>query len=179
MSDDAKIVERMEKMIMQVLAKNGILKGNKVYGTVVEQINRTTVSVILEGSDDRKPIHVKCSPYVEFNTGDYVLIEHINNNPHDRFIVAVVREGGFVGKDEEDTIDYSLLPYEPVEIFRNEQDRAYKFMYGYDKIETTWYQELFRNEKNQVVDVVHTYPDGVILIRTLYRNEKEQVYKYE
>ena len=160
---------------MQILRKNGLLKGNKTFGTVIRQLNSTVVEV--EMVDSSSIQRVNCSPNLEFNTGDRVLIEYINNNPHDMFIMGLIKGGQKIPPDE--PLDYFSLPYEPVEIFRNEADKAYRFMYGYDNPKTTWYQELIRDESGRVVEIIHEYPDGFVLIRTLFRNEKEQVYKYE
>lgn len=171
-SNDAKVIQRMEDIMMQMLRKNGILKGNKVYATVVEHINDTSVSVIL-GQSQNEEI-VSCSPNMTFNTGDLVLVEFINNNSHDKFIMAVVRNGNPI-----EPLDYSTLPYEPVQIYRNEQNQAYRFMYGYDNPETTWFQELIRNSNNQVEEIIHEYPDESALVRTLFRNGQGQVWKYE
>ena len=117
------------------------------------------------------------------------MVEYINNNPHDRFVVAIVANGTDIdtGRDNEDDkdkdkdcYDYTFLPYEPVEIIRYEDSRkAYKFIYGYDNPDTTWEQELIRNEDGKVVEVIHRYPNGVTLTRTLYRNDKDEVFKYE
>ena len=172
-NNSANISVYLEKLVMQILQKNGLLKGNKLFGVVEERISENKVKVYLE-KELRSEI-CNCPPKTEFQMGDRVLIENINNNPHDRFIVALV-EG--IGKDVE-IIDYESLPTEPVEIIRNEQGKAYKFVYGYDNPKTLWTQEIFSREDGKADSIKNTYPDGMVFIRYFIRDDKDRVWKYE
>lgn len=177
---DIAVVELLENTILQILQKNGLLQGNKTFGTIYEILNDTTLMVDMTQSNSIE--RVRCSPNVEFFVGDRVLVEYINNNPHDMFVMAVVSGGVQIdGEDEEECPEEVVFPYEPVEIIRYDDERrqAYLFIYGYDDPKTTWEQELVRNSKNQVVEIIHRYPNDVILIRELLRNEFDEVYKYE
>ena len=157
----------VEKAVMQILQKNNLLVGNKTFGVVEEIINNTTLQ------SNTSEI-VNCSPKVEYHKGDRVLVEYINNNPHDMFVIALVG-GGY----EIDQIDYSELPTEPVKIVYNEHGKAYKFIYGYDQPRKTWEQELVRNDEGIVEEIIHYYPDGFVLTRVLIRNDQGRVIKYE
>lgn len=185
---DAMAMQLFEQSIMQILRKNGMMQGNKTFGTVAEVINDKSLMVEMTQSNSTEM--VRCSPNIDFYVGDRVLIEYINNNPHDRFVVALISGGVDVesGNQEDETdetddetcYDYTFLPYEPVEIIRHEDSRqAYLFIYGYDNPETTWEQELIRNDKGQVEEIIHRYPKDITLIRTLLRNELDEVFKYE
>ena len=170
---NANIMPMMEKMIMQILQKNGILQGNKTFGIVEEIINKHTLLVYLEHSNISET--VKCSPHIPWHIGDRVLVEYINNNPHDRFVLGLI--GG--GEDIE-MIDYANLPDEPVEIIRNADGQAYKFIYAYDQPTKTWTQELVRDvDTGKVTQVIHSYPDGFVMIRTLIRDSEDRLVKYE
>ena len=169
---DANVMPMTEKMIMQILQKNNLLTGNKTFGVVEEVINKTTLLVYMQHSNTSEI--VKCSPHVPFHLGDRVLVEYINNNPHDRFVLGVIK-GGY----DIDQIDYNLLPDEPVQIIRDDNGRAYKFIYGYNNPRTTWEQELIRNDEGKVEQVVHYYPDGFVLIRTLIRDAQGRLRRYE
>lgn len=172
-SNETNIMVMMEKVVMQVLKKNGLLTGNKVFGVVEEVINDSTLRVYLQQSMESKV--VKCSPKAEFNLGDRVLVEYINNNPHDMFVMALIKGGYGI-----EPIDYDSLPTEPVEIVRNSAGKAFKFIYAYNQPTKTWTQELVRNENTGKVDsVIHTYPDGYILERFFIRDENGKLYKYE
>lgn len=170
---DANIMPMMEKMVMQILKKNNLLVGNKTFGVIEDIINQTTLLVYLQQSNTSEI--VKCSPKVRYNLGDRVLVEYINNNPHDRFVTGLIGGGNAI-----DAIDYDMLPDEPVEIVRDSNGRAYLFIYGYNKPTTTWTQELIRNpETGKVEQVIYTYPDGFVMIRTLIRDEEDRLKKYE
>lgn len=163
----------MEKMVMQVMKKNGLLTGNKVFGLVEEVVNKNTLKVYLQQSMQTELI--KCSPKVDFRIGDRVLVEYINNNPHDKFVLAVVNESS-----EKEPLNYDDLPTEPVEILRLDDGRAYKFIYAYDQPDKTWTQELIRDTTtNQVVSIKHEYPDGNVLIRNLIKHPNGKLWKYE
>lgn len=183
-------MDMLEKSVIQILKKNGLLQGNKTFGVVTEILNKKALMVEITQSNNIEM--VRCSPNVEFKVGDRVLIEYINNNPHDRFVLALVSSGvsvesgnqdsndGEDGEDNNDSKDYLFLPYEPVEIIRDDTTKkAYKFIYGYDNPDTTWEQELVRNADDKVEEIIHRYPNGVILIRTLFRNNEGKVFKYE
>lgn len=178
---DIAIMNMLEKSVLQILKKNGLLQGNKTFGVVTEILNDKSLMVEITQSNNIEM--VRCSPNIKFNVGDRVLIEYINNNPHDRFVLALISgsvstESG--NQDDSDSKDYLLLPYEPVEIIRDETTKkAYKFIYGYDNPETTWEQELVRGTDNKVEEIIHRYPNGVVLIRALFRNEDGKVFKYE
>ena len=192
---DIAIMDMLEKSVMQILKKNKMLQGNKTFG-VIEQI-LSNKALMVEMTQTNAVEMVRCSPNVGFKLGDRVLVEYINNNPHDRFVVAVISGGievdghrqgqdGEKGEDGKDAeggecdCDYEFLPYEPVEIIRNDDDgKAYLFIYGYDNPDTTWEQELIRNSDGKVEDIIHRYPNDIILIRTLYRNDDGKVFKYE
>lgn len=170
---DANIMPMMEKMIMQILHKNNILTGNKTFGIVEEIINKSTLLVFLQHSNTSELVN--CSPNVFFHIGDRVLVEYINNNPHDRFVLGLIGGG-----NEIDPIDYANLPDEPIEIIRDTNGKIYKFIYGYDKPTTTWTQELIRNTSTGIVEqIIYTYPDDFILIRTLIRDITGKLQKYE
>ena len=180
---DIAIIDILEKSVIQILKKNGLLQGNKTFGVVTEIVNDKSLMVEITQSNNIEM--VRCSPNVEFNIGDRVLIEYINNNPHDRFVLALVSGSVSVEATEEEEEennqnDYLFLPYEPVEIIRDDiTKKAYRFIYGYDNPDTTWEQELVRNAENKVEEVISRYPNGLILIRTLFRNEEGKVFKYE
>ena len=170
---DANIMPMMEKVVMQILSKNGLLTGNKTFGVVEEVLNHSTLMVVMQQSGVSEVVN--CSPSVTYNLGDRVLIEYINNNPHDRLALGVLKGGS-----EVEQMDYSLLPEEPVEIIRDEDGKAVKFIYGYDDSATTWTQELVRNEDgSRLESVIYTYPDGFIEIRKLIRGEEDKLEKYE
>lgn len=168
----ANVMPMMEKVVMQVLKKNGMLKGNKTFGIVEDIINTATLNVFMQHSQTTE--RVKCSPHVPFKLGDNVLVEYINNNPHDMFVLGVISGG-----EEIQEIEYETLPDEPVQIIRNSEGKAYKFIYGYDDPEHQWTQELVRNENGKLKEVLHYYPDGFTLIRTLIRDEEGKLEKYE
>ena len=191
---DIAIMDMLEKSVMQILKKNKMLQGNKTFGVVTEIVNDKALMVDMTQTNSIEM--VRCSPSVRFTLGDRVLVEYINNNPHDRFVVAIISGSvdvngnvnvcdcepvnGNVNVCDCEPFDYEFLPYEPVEIIRDETtNKAYLFIYGYDDPDTTWEQELVRNDEGKVEDVIHRYPNGVILIRTLYRNTKGEVFKYE
>lgn len=169
----ANILPLLEKNTMQVLQKNDKLIGNKTFGIVADVLNETTLIVEMEEAGS-KPLEATCSPHVKYTLGDRVIVEYINNNPKDRFVVGVLN-GGY----DIDIIDYDSLPTEPVEIIYNSNNIAVEFIYGYDDPKTTWRQELERNEKGQLVNVYSYYPDGYVKVRTLFRNSIDKVYKYE
>lgn len=172
-SNETNIMVMMEKVVMQVLKKNGLLTGNKVFGVIEEVINETTLKVYMQQSMTTELVN--CSPKAEFNIGDRVIVEYINNNPHDMFVMALVKGGAKI-----ETIDYDTLPDEPVEIVRNSSGKVYKFIYAYNEPTKTWTQELIRDdETGKVTAVVHEYPDGYILTRYLIRDENEKLYRYE
>lgn len=177
---DIAIMELLEDTVMQVLKKNGILQGNKTFGFVAEILSNTKIKVDMTQANSTEI--VTCSPNMEIALGDRVLVEYINNNPHDMFAIAVVSKGsgGDVIEDEEEIVSCDCLPYEPVEIIRedDEQNRAYLFIYAYDSI-YRWEQELVRDEQGRVIEVIHRYPNNIILVRRLLRNENGKVYKYE
>ena len=179
---DIAIMDILEKSVMQILKKNKMLQGNKTFGVVTEIVNDKALMVDMTQTNSIEM--VRCSPSVKFTLGDRVLVEYINNNPHDRFVVAIISGSvdvnGNVNVCDCEPFDYEFLPYEPVEIIRDtDTNKAYLFIYGYDDPDTTWEQELVRNDEGKVEDVIHRYPNGVILIRTLYRNTKGEVFKYE
>ncbi|MFR4987313.1 MAG: hypothetical protein ACLUCH_07955 [Lachnospirales bacterium] len=163
----------LEKIVMQILQKNGLLKGNKLFGVVEQVINETKLKVYLEA--EMRSMLVNCPPRIAFEIGDRVLIENINNNPHDRFVMALI-EG--VSKDTE-VIDYDSLPTEPMEIVRDENGKAYKFIFAYDNPKTLWTQEITRLLDNKAESVISTYPDGMVFVRWFIRDEKGRVWKYE
>lgn len=169
----ANLAPMLEKTTMQILRKNGVLTGNKVFGMIEEVLNKTTLRVYIDQATTSEI--VSCSPHVKYTYGDRVLIEYINNNPHDMFVLGTIA-GGY----DIDIIDYDSLPDEPVEIIYDSSGKAVEFIYGYDKPETTWRQELERNEKGQVRNVYHYYPDGFVMARTLIRRDSDdKVVKYE
>lgn len=169
----ANVAPMMEKMTMQIMEKNGLLRGNKVFGSIEEILNKTKLRVYLDHAARSEVVN--CSPHVEYRLGDRVLIEHINNNPQDMFVVGTLA-GGY----DVESIPYGELPSEPVEIIYNSAGIAVEFIYGYDKPDTTWRQELERNEKGQVTVIYHYYPDGFVMARTLVRRESDdKVIKYE
>lgn len=163
----------MEKVVMQVLKKNGLLTGNKVFGVVEEVINDSKLRVYLQESMQSEIIN--CSPKGTFNEGDSVMVEYINNNPHDKFVMALVK-GGY----NTSILDYDSLPNEPVEIVRKGDGRAYKFIYAYDQPTKKWSQELIRDEEtDKVLSIRHDYPDGSIVIKYFIYNEDGTLYRYE
>lgn len=172
-NQSANIVPMMEKMTMQTASKHGLLQGNKLFGMIEEVLSDSRLRVYLDHAT-RSEI-VTCSPHVNYKLGDRVLIEKINNNPHDMFVVGTIA-GGY----DIDVIDYDNLPSEPVEIIYNSAGVAVEFIYGYDKVDTTWRQELERNDKGQVTVIYHYYPDGYVMARSLIRRPSDdKVIKYE
>lgn len=163
----------LEKLVMQILQKNGLLKGNKLFGVIEKVISETKVKVYVE--KEMRSQLCNCPPRVPFEVGDRVLIENINNNPHDRFIIALV-DG--VSKNTE-VIDYDSLPTEPVEIVRNENGKAYKFIFAYDNPKTLWTQEISFRSDGKADSVTSTYPDGMVFMRYFIRDDKDRVWKYE
>ena len=163
----------LQKLVMQILEKNGLLKGNKLFGVIENVISETKVRVYVE-KELRSQI-CNCPPRVGFEVGDRVLIENINNNPHDRFIIAIV-DG--ISKDTE-IIDYDSLPTEPVEIIRDENGKAYRFIFGYDNPKTLWTQDLSFRVDGKVDSTTNTYPDGMVLIRYFIRDDLNRICKYE
>lgn len=161
-----------EKVFMQLLKKNNLLVGNKTFGVVREVLNTTTLLIHFEHSGTNEIVN--CSPHIPFKLGDRVIVEYINSNPHDRFVLALIG-GGY----EIDVIDYDALPTEPVKIIRDDNGKAYKFIYAYDRPTKEWSQELIRNDEGKVVQVIYAYPDGFILIRTLFRDEDGKLERYE
>lgn len=168
---DANIMAMVEKMVIQILKKNNLLTGNKTFGVVEEVLNKSTLMVHLQHSNTSEIVN--CSPNVTFHIGDRVLVEYINNSPHDRFVLGLVSGGSEIH------VDYDNLPKEPVEIIQDNSGRPYKFIYGYDKPKKTWIQELIRNDDGRVEQVLHIYPDGFILLRTLVRDSHGKLEKYE
>lgn len=174
-NNNANVSTYIEKLVLQILEKNRILKGNKLFGTITEVISQDKVNVYIE-QELRSQI-ISCPPRVVFEVGDRVLIENINNNPHDRFIIATVK--GVESNIE--IIDYSTLPTFPVELTARDDTtgKAQLFTYGYDDPSTLWTQELRYNDKGQLVTVVETYPDGMIFYRNLIRDSEGRFMKYE
>lgn len=175
---DNTIMSLLENTVMQILRKNGMLQGNKTFGVVAEIINDTKVMVDMTQSSSVEL--VSCSPNVEMALGDRVLVEYINNNPHDMFVIAVIAKGTGGDVIEDKIVSCECLPTEPVEIIREDEEpeRAYLFIYAYDS-EYRWEQELIRDERGKVIEIIHRYPNHIILVRRLYRDEKDRVYKYE
>ena len=169
----ANISVALEKLVKQILQKNGLLKGNKLFGIVEAVISETQLKVYLQ--QEMRSMIVNCPPRIAFEIGDRVLIENINNNPHDRFVMAIV-EG--ISKDTE-VIDYDSLPTEPVEIVRDENGKAYKFIFAYDNPKTLWTLELTRLPDGKAESTISTYPDGMIFIRWFIRDEQGRLWKYE
>ncbi len=163
----------LQKLVMQILEKNGLLKGNKLFGVIEDIISETVVKVYIE--KELKSQLCNCPPKNGFQIGDRVLVENINNNPHDRFIVALVSG---ISTDTE-VIDYDNLPTEPVEIVRNEKGKAYRFVFGYDNPKTLWTQEITFREDGKAYSITNTYPDGAVFIRYFIRDDKDRVWKYE
>lgn len=157
---------------MQILEKNDLLTGNKTFGVIEEILNDTTLLVYMQQSGMSEMVN--CSPRVEYKLGDFIIIEYINNNPHDRFVMGVIKGG-----HEIEPIDYAQLPTEPVELIRNANKVAYRFIYGYDNPLTQWEQELVRNAEGKVSEIIHRYPDGFTLIRNLIRDNDDLLKKYE
>ena len=60
------------------------------------------------------------------------------------------------------------LPEYPLLILRNEENKAYKFIYGNvdallddeDADPLIWQEELIRDNNGTVVSIIRTYPDG-------------------
>lgn len=169
----ANISVSLEKLVMQILQKNGLLKGNKLFGIVEEVISETQLKIYLQ--QEMRSTLVNCPPRIAFEMGDRVLVENINNNPHDRFVIAII-EG--VSKDTE-VIDYDSLPTEPVEIVRDTNGRAYKFIFAYDNPTTLWTQEITYNNEGNAESTISTYPDGMVFIRYFIRDEQGRLWKYE
>lgn len=168
----ANLTPLLEKTTLQTLQRNDLLVGNKIFGMVEKVINKTTLMVYVDQATEREIVN--CSPHVDYQIGDRVLIEYINNNPHDMFVTGTIGGGYPI-----DQIDYSSLPDEPVEIIYNEENKAVEFIYGYTSKKTTWRQELERNEEGKVIAVLHYYPDGYVLVRNLIRREDGKVTHYE
>lgn len=168
------VITMLEKTVIQVLKKNNLLGGNKIFGVVEDVLNSSTLYVNMPQFNKSEMIN--CSPRATFKVGDHVLVEFINNNPQDKFVYAVIKE---MGREDNSYLDYQLLPTEPVRIERDETKRACKFIYGYDRPTKTWSQELLRGEDGKVVSIKHTYPDGFILIRNLIRNDDGLLDRYE
>lgn len=170
--ENANVIPMMEKLIMQVLRRNKLLTGNKTFGIVEEIINDTTLLVELQQSNTSE--EVNCSPETPFHRGDRVIVEYINNNPQDRFVMGLIGGGNRI-----EQMNYANLPTEPVEIIRNDKGQAYRFIYAYDKPNKTWSQEITRNENNQAEIITHFYPDGFVMARFIKRNEEGLVTHYE
>lgn len=172
-NQDTNIAPLFEKLTLQVLKKNNLLVGNKVFGMIEEILNDSTLRVYIDQATTSEI--VSCSPHVKYRYGDRVIIEYINNNPQDMYVLGTVA-GGY----DIDIIDYDLLPTEPVEIIYDSAGVAVEFIYGYDKPSTTWRQELERNDKGQVTTVYHYYPDGFVKARSIIRRgSDDKVVKYE
>lgn len=172
-SQVANLSPMLEKATMNTLEKNNRLVGNKRFAIVEDVLNETTLLVYFDQSHET--IQVNCSPHVVYELGDRVIVEYINNDPQDRYVTSVLN-GGY----DIDIIDYESLPSEPVEIIYNSKGLAIEFIYGYDNPKTMWRQELERNAKGQVENIYHYYPDGWVMVRTLFRDEvTDRVYKYE
>lgn len=164
----------IEKLVEQILLKNGVKKVNKIFGLVEEVISDNKLKVYLE--QELRSVVVNCPPRIGFEIGDRVLIENINNNPQDRFVVAII-EG--VSKDTE-IIDYASLPTEPVQVVRDDHtQKVIKAIYGYDNPQTMWEQRLTYDDKGLLVSTTSIYPDGAVLRRFLIRDEKGRLIKYE
>lgn len=169
----ANISVALEKLVKQILQKNGLLKGNKIFGVVEEVINETKLKVYLQ--QELRSMIINCPPRIAFEIGDRVLVENINNNPHDRFVIAII-EG--VSKETE-VIDYDSLPTEPVEIIRDEKGKAYKFIFAYDNPKTLWTMEISKTPNGKAESTIATYPDGMVFIRWFIRDENGRLWKYE
>lgn len=171
--NNADLLSMFEKNVMQILRKNGILNQNKTFGIVEEVIDDTTLLVYMQ--QENKSRVVKCSPRTKFYEADRVIVEFINNNPHDTFVIGVVSGGSEPPKP----LEYDKLPTEPVQIIRDENRRAYKFIYAYNHPTNVWSQELIRNEHDKVVAVLHSYSDGFMHIRYLIFAEDGLLDRYE
>lgn len=164
----------MEKFIMQILLKNKLLNVNKLFGIVEKKITDSLLQVYLE--QEQRSVDVKCPPRIPFEVGDRVLVENINNNPQDRFVVAII-EG--VSKDTE-IIDYASLPSEPVQLVYDETtNKLSKAIYGYDNPRTLWEQRLLYDESGKLISDTRVYPDGMVIRRFLIRDDKGKLIKYE
>lgn len=168
------VAKDMEKFIMQVLVKNKLLNVNKLFGIVEKKINETLLQVYIE--QELRSMEVKCPPRIPFEVGDRVLIENINNNPQDRFVVAII-EG--ISKDTE-IIDYATLPTEPVQLIYDESTKKLKkVIYGYDNPKTTWQNILNYDETGKLISDTRIYPDGMVFKRFLIRDDKGKLIRYE
>lgn len=169
----ANVTKMLEKTIMQVLKKNSLLQGNKTFGSVEDIISETEVLVFLESAQSMEK--VMCSPDLGLDVGDRVIVEYINNNPRDKYIMGLLGRGSGTPP-----IAYESLPTEPVEIIRDNSGRAHRFIYAYDNPIKRWEQELVRDGiTGKVNHVVNTYQDGFQIIRTFIRDEQDRLWKYE
>lgn len=169
----ANVSVALEKLVKQILKKNGLLKGNKIFGVVEEVVNETQLKVYLE--QEMRSTIVNCPPRIAFEIGDRVLIENINNNPHDRFVIAII-EG--ISADTE-VIDYDSLPTAPVEIVRDDNGKAYKFIFAYDNPKTLWTMEITKFPDGKAESTISTYPDGMVFVRWFIRDDNGRLWKYE
>lgn len=163
----ASMTDTWEKMILSVLKKHNVLSANKVFGVVTRVINSKAVRVYLE-HEKREEI-INCSPNAELKVGDTVMVEYINNNPKDKFIMAIINS--IPSQPPEEPLDYRDLPSEPVRIARDTLTRkAYQFFYGEmeNPPELQWNQELIRHhETDKLIAVRSNYPDGISITRFL------------
>lgn len=140
-------------MIIKTLETNGLLTPNKTFAIFLEKLSYNTASVFLEQSQE--VANVSCPSNGEFYPGDYVLVESINNNPQDRFIVATIRSAV-----TENLIDFSKLAQEPIRLQRNILTKVVeRAFYGEGEypLERQWNQELHRDIDGLVYAVTSNY----------------------
>ena len=164
-------------MVMNILHANNVLRPNKTFATVLEKVGPNSVAVFMEQSQLTEV--VQCAPNAELKPGDYVLVEYINNNPQDKFVMALIRS---ISSDIGKGVDWSKLAQEPIRLQRNPlTKKVEKVFYGEDEYppQRQWNQELHRDVNSIVFAVTSTYPDGLQITRYILRDNDGLVVAYK
>lgn len=76
----------IEKVVIKLLDKFGLLNGQWHLGEVTEIISNTKLKVKVDGSDLAQTL--SCNPDVTFQIGDHVWVIFINGNARDKFVIS-------------------------------------------------------------------------------------------
>lgn len=169
------IQKTLQDMVMATLQVNGVLRPNKSFGTFLRMAGVGRASVWIEEAGEA--VEVGCPSHGDFNPGDYVLIENINNNPQDRFIVSTIRSIALEG-----LVDFSKMAQEPVRLQRNPLTRVVeKVFYGEGEYPENrqWTQELHRDVEGLVYAVTSIYGGQLTITRYIIKDADGLVVFYK
>jgi len=113
MSNQNDVMNQLEDIIVQVLQKNGVLNNTHEFGIVIKPLSDHMLLVAPQ-QFDKDPEEIPCAVIGGgYRQGDRVLIEYLNNNQHNKYVICVMQRGFERGE-----IDYSRLRDTPLRVFR-------------------------------------------------------------